>query len=407
MCFSFFTCLSVSLSFHLALSSHVSLFCFISLLPLLNALCVVCCCVCCVLWLGSACCCGCSWCGCGCVVVSAFLLVLHFKTLPCVRSKRSRVYFQNASVTQDTGVLMAHTGAFWTYTRKRFEGSRSLALFLSLPLFSCLSLPSHVSLFCLSLCSSLFPSLLSLYPISSTMTMIARPDGSLSGDLFASCKKQLSKDSCASLEPLWNEVGLYLCWKEKRGAWCGVYVLYVFVRVAIWCCVLSWLSSLCCCLRQRWRRCVGCCVVRKWRFPKKKNVIAHKLHPQGIYLHHGKKRGKNATPSKQWGNQAAHPTEERGTQPHPKEVKESNNTKQEKEKQQHHPKKVETKQHHANGERRNAAPRTKDEKKAAPRKRGKEKQQHHPKEEETKQHHPTVRHGWIVSRHPALLSHSD
>ncbi len=291
MCFSFFTCLSVSLSFHLALSSHVSLFCFISLLPLLNALCVVCCCVCCVLWLGSACCCGCSWCGCGCVVVSAFLLVLHFKTLPCVRSKRSRVYFQNASVTQDTGVLMAHTGAFWTYTRKRFEGSRSLpSLSLSASLLVSLSPLSCVSFLSLSLFIS--PSFSSL----SLPDLINNDNDRSSRWLLVRWPVRIMQETivegflCKPRTP-WNEVGLYLCWKEKRCAWCGVYVLYVFVRVAIWCCVLSWLSSLCCWLRQRWRRCVGCCVVRKWRFLKKK-VIAHKLHPQGIYLHHGKKRGK-------------------------------------------------------------------------------------------------------------------
>ena len=97
-----------------------------------------------------------------CVVCrGAFLLCLAQKTLPCVRSKRSRVYFQNARVTKDTGVLNVHTRAFSTCTRER----------LSL-LFSRLSPLVSPSLFfsCVSL---------SFSSLSLTMTMITRPVGSL------------------------------------------------------------------------------------------------------------------------------------------------------------------------------------------------------------------------------------
>ena len=75
----------------------------------------------------------------GCVVCRGDVCVsscLAPKTLPCVRSKRSRVYFQNARVTKDTGVLNVHTRPFSTYTWER------LSPFLVSPslFFSCLSL---------------------------------------------------------------------------------------------------------------------------------------------------------------------------------------------------------------------------------------------------------------------------
>ena len=64
-----------------------------------------------------ACCCG-GGCGCGCVCVRFFMSCTE-KTLLCVRSKRSRVYFQNARVTWDGrfegthgSVLNVDTGAF-------------------------------------------------------------------------------------------------------------------------------------------------------------------------------------------------------------------------------------------------------------------------------------------------------
>ena len=124
---------------------------------------VVLCCVCVRVVCGGgvrACYCG-GGCGCGCVCVRFFL--------SCTE-KRFRVYVQNAPVctfktpvTCDMGVLKVHMGVSWTYTRERFESSRCLSLSLSLSLFS--SLSSHVSLSSLSLsrvslCSSLFLSLL-------------------------------------------------------------------------------------------------------------------------------------------------------------------------------------------------------------------------------------------------------
>ena len=81
------------------------------------------------------------------------------KVLPCVRSKRSRVHFQDARVTKDTGVSNVHTRAFSTYTRER----ESLLLSRLSPLVS----------------PSLFFSYLSFSSLSVTITMIARPVGSL------------------------------------------------------------------------------------------------------------------------------------------------------------------------------------------------------------------------------------
>ena len=95
--------------------------------------------------------------------------------------------------------------------------------------------------------------------------------------MFASFKKLLSKDSCASLVPLGMKWAC-MC-AEKECAWCGVMCLCcVFVPVAMWCSVLSLLSSLCCWLRQRRRRCVGYCVVRMRVLKKTISVIVHKLH---------------------------------------------------------------------------------------------------------------------------------
>ena len=133
-------------------------------------LCVlVCCCVCvvwlcvvCVVWLCVVVCgcvwlcvmsvvvcwcvvmCGCVWCVvvcgcvwlcvvvCGCVCISSSLVL---EMLPSVRSKRSRVYFQNARVTSDTDV---------------FEGTHERVLNVNTreypPLFSCLSLSFFISL---------------------------------------------------------------------------------------------------------------------------------------------------------------------------------------------------------------------------------------------------------------------
>ena len=131
----FFICLplvistSTSSHFHVFLcSSHFYPYLYLSLIPLLNAMCGVCVqCVrvfsvfgvLCVLWLG----CACSrvrGCGCG--------PVCTFKTLPCVLSKRSRVFSKTP---------MSH--------KKKPAVSPSLSLSLPLPssLFSCVSVSSH------------------------------------------------------------------------------------------------------------------------------------------------------------------------------------------------------------------------------------------------------------------------
>ena len=158
---SLFTC-PLSLSFF-HLSSLFSMHCMLSVVE-----CVVCCC---------GCSCGCSCgggCECGCVYVCAFLLVLHskhFKTLPCVRSRRSRVYFQNARHIGYGRFEGTHGSVF----ERSHGNSRSLALHLSLSsrvslslsLFTHVALSSKTSLslflsLSLSLCSSLFLSLFSL-----------------------------------------------------------------------------------------------------------------------------------------------------------------------------------------------------------------------------------------------------
>ena len=84
-CLSIFTCLSLSLFIHLALSSHVYLWFLVRVVVCCVGLCVVCWCVV-VCWAVRV------------VVVCAFLLVFHWKTLPCERSIRSRVYIQNVPV---------------------------------------------------------------------------------------------------------------------------------------------------------------------------------------------------------------------------------------------------------------------------------------------------------------------
>ena len=86
----------------------------------------------------------CVCCACLCVCVESVCGMgvsscLALKTLPCVRSKRSHVYFQNARITKDTGVLNVHTRAFSTYTREH------LSLFFS-RLSPLVSLSSRVSL---------------------------------------------------------------------------------------------------------------------------------------------------------------------------------------------------------------------------------------------------------------------
>ena len=110
--------LHISVFFHLTLFSHLCLpfFCHSLHISVFSHLSQLCCCVvvllcCCVVVLF------------GCLVAWLFLIVLHWKTLPCVRSKRSRV-------TKDTGVLKV-----------------APSLLMSLSLSSHVSLSSHSSLF--------------------------------------------------------------------------------------------------------------------------------------------------------------------------------------------------------------------------------------------------------------------
>ena len=254
----------------LSLSFHVCLVSVFTCLSLSSHVCLCgcgCVCVCCCVWL-----CVLLWC------VSFFFSctekrsrvfvqnasVCTFKTLPCVRSKRSRVYVQNARGHIGHGVLNVHTGAFSTYTWKRFERTHgSVSLFSSrvsllscLPLsllFSCLSsllirlsislsLSLLVSLCLLSAPLSFFLSL-SFSSLSITMTMIARPvrslcthspilpdrqsawtlAQSLSGEHVRIMQETFVYVFLSKPRATWNEVFLYLCWKEKC-AWCGVCV---------------------------------------------------------------------------------------------------------------------------------------------------------------------------------------
>ena len=111
-------------------------------------MCVGVCCggdVCVQMWCVCFVCVVCDMCGVcrGDVCVSSCLAP---KALPRVRSKRSRVYLQNARVTKDTGVLNVQTRTFSTYTRERIS-----LLFSRLSLFSRVSLSLLlVSLFSLS-----------------------------------------------------------------------------------------------------------------------------------------------------------------------------------------------------------------------------------------------------------------
>ena len=84
-------------------------------------------------------------------------------------------------------------------------------------------------------------------------------------NMFASCKKQLSWYDCASLAPLGMK---WACICAGNGRCVCQYVIMCQ-------CVLS---SLCCWLRQCWRRCVGCCVVVTVQKEKKKtrSVVAKK-----------------------------------------------------------------------------------------------------------------------------------
>ena len=126
------------------------------------------------------------WC---CVVLCGVVVLGMRKNPPCVRSKRLRVYRENAPCERFSG-----------YTRRRLERTHGDVLNLHME-------RREVAV----LFSSLFPLLSSLSSLSATMTMITRPVGSLCvhtaltclsvgvrvfwlipcrANMFASCKKQ-------------------------------------------------------------------------------------------------------------------------------------------------------------------------------------------------------------------------
>ena len=139
--------------------------------------------------------------------------------------------------------------------------SLSLSLSLFISLFSSLSLLCLFSSLSFLLCLCHFSS---LFLFSIAITMIARPVGSLCthgpdspslpecvgrGPFIVgrSCSHHARKHVLAFLcKPLatWNEVGLYLCWKEYC-AWCGG-VLWCVVVVVV--SVVGWvvLLHVCC-----------------------------------------------------------------------------------------------------------------------------------------------------------------
>ena len=181
------------------------------------------------------------------------------KRLPCVRSKRSRVYLQNARVTKDTGVLNVHTRTFSTYTRER------LSLFSSrVSLLSCLPLSSsRVSSLCFS-------------SLSVTMTMITRPVGSLCSHKALTCQSvkvhgpwpiPCWPNMCASCKK-----HLSLCFLCTCVCICLCLFVFVFVFGCVWLCE----HVLVCCLHcvVGWRRCVGCCVVVTVKKRKTRSVIS-------------------------------------------------------------------------------------------------------------------------------------
>ena len=118
------------------------------------------------------------WCG----LTSGKPSVCRFKTPPCMRSRRLRVYRENARMSNTCGrfpgthggVLNAYTEAFSIYTRRGFPPSLSFLLsFFFLSVLLSFSLLLSSLLFSLSL----FPLLSSLSSLSATMTMITRPVG--------------------------------------------------------------------------------------------------------------------------------------------------------------------------------------------------------------------------------------
>ena len=128
-----------------------------------------------------------------------------------------------------------------THTKHQQQRDRRTPTDVSLLIFTCLSL-SLLSLCLLELC-------LFLFPVSCRLSLIARSVGSLCThgpicgpwpipcpvNMFASCKKLLSEDSCASLVPLGMKWAC-ICPGKKNVlgvVWCDVSVLCVFVCVAM------------------------------------------------------------------------------------------------------------------------------------------------------------------------------
>ena len=173
------------------------------------------------------------WCGWACGKPS----VCRFKTPPCVRSRRLRVYH----------VLNMRT--FSGYTRRRPERTHGGVLNLHTEGFSAFSsLFSSLLSFSLSLHSlslAIFPLLSSLFSLSATMSMITHPVRSLwvhtALTSLSACTlaHSLSDEHVRIMHETtvlvllckpratWNEVGLYLCWK-----W--VLCLVVFRCVSMW-----------------------------------------------------------------------------------------------------------------------------------------------------------------------------
>ena len=236
-----------------------------------------------MLWCGVVLWCCFVWCGVVRLGMRKNPSVCRFKTPPCVRSRRLRVYPGNArACSTHARVFRVHTEACLNLHTEGFSAFSSLVFSVLLALsLSLLSLFPSLSLFRRSLSLSLLSSLSSLLSsLSATMTMITRPVGSLCvhtaltylsvrvrglrsipclAIMFASCKKQLSWHNCANLVPLGMK-------------WAYVSVLemgYAFVCVSMCQYVLS---SLCCWLRQCWRLCVGCCAVVKFQKRPKRHL---------------------------------------------------------------------------------------------------------------------------------------
>ena len=231
---SLFSCLShgclhmsVSLFSCLSLSSHVFLPLHMSV-SVVVGVCVLLCVV-----LGCACCCG--------VCVSSCLALK--KKLPCVRSKRSRVYFQNERFERTHGSVSLFSPSCLSLLI-RLSFSLSLSLLVSLCLLS-----ARLSFF-LSLSFSALSITLSI-----TMTLIARPVGSLcthgsilpdrqsawtlaeslSGEHVRITQETVVQIFLRKPRATSNEVGLYLCWRSEDGDCVCVCACYVFVSDVVCC----------------------------------------------------------------------------------------------------------------------------------------------------------------------------